>query len=203
MCPDRRIVSLYFDRELPSPWKEKMEAHLDACPECRAVLAGYQNLAEGLRHVPTRTIEAAQERVWEKLAATAAGEKPAEESRDRAVYRRTDRRLWNRTITLPLPAAAAAAALVIIVFLALLAVRGETRPPAQDLMASTGFGLDNQLFDQDMFPMQDMNGVLQYLSSQNNGDFMIIRLPESRSFSRTGEPALINAADYSRSWPFR
>jgi hypothetical protein len=111
------------------------------------------------------------------------------------------KRVWNRTITLPLPAAAAAAVFIIVVFFALAGIgRGTSSPPqvlSPDTMAAAGIGLD----DQGMFPVpvQDMTGVLQYLSSQDGGDFMVIRLPESRKFSRIGEPALINAADYSRS----
>ena len=189
MCPDRQFISLYFDGELPSPWREKMEAHLESCGECRAVLAGYKNLGEQLREVspapqtsPT-TMEAARERVWEKLSAHRTGT-------------RTRTRIWNRYITLPLPAAAAAV-LVVIVFFALVGIRGLTRPSPQNQMVTAGIGIG--LDDYGMVPIQDMGGVLQYLSSQDNGDFMVILLPESRKFSRIGEPALINAADYSRS----
>jgi hypothetical protein len=196
MCPDRKFVSLYFDGELPSPWREKMEAHLESCGECRAVLAGYKNLGEQLREVspapqpssapqpsPTAlasptTLEAAQERVWEKLSGRQA---------------RARTRIWNRCVTLPLPAAAAV--LVVIIFFALIGIRGLTRPSPQNPMVTVGIGLD----DYGMVPIQDMTGVLQYLSSQDNGDFMVILLPESRKFSRIGEPAWINAADYSRS----
>jgi anti-sigma factor RsiW len=42
MCPDRQILSVYLDEELPSPWKEKMEAHVSSCAECQAVLEKYQ-----------------------------------------------------------------------------------------------------------------------------------------------------------------
>ena len=204
MCPDRQIISLYLDGELPSPWNEKMEAHLESCPKCRATLAGYRGIEECLHTVPVKAPEAdsfesvlerAQDRVWKKLTAPAiSGEtiKPK-------VYRPS---VWSRTITLPLPAAAAAAVLIIVVFFALAGLRGGTvsSSPSLDTVAALNIGLD----DQEMVPVTDMSGVLHYLSSQDSGgDFMVIRLPESRNFSRNGEPTLINAADYSRRKEFR
>jgi len=190
MCPDRKMISLYLDGELPSPWKEKLETHLGNCTECRAALTGYRQLGETLRELPEETVQAAQERVWKRLSETSQP----------VLQRKKAKRLWNRTITLPLPAAAAAAALIIVVFLALMGMGRGSQSPSQDMMA-TNIGLDEH--GMVPIPIQDMSGILQYLSSQNNGDFMVIRLPESRSFSRVGEPALINAADYSRRNAFR
>ena len=215
MCPEHQIISLYLDNELPSPWKEKMEAHLETCPECRAALAGYSGLGEQLGDVPEDTIRAAQERVWAKLTAPelAASEKAGPEiyrpRRARSSFSR--QRVWNRTITLPLPAAAAAAVLIIAIgFFAILGTRGKTASLPQNQMAIIPDSFQMVGYEQvtvpitgmvpiaDTIPLTDMSGVLQYLSGMDNGDFMVIRLPESRNFSRAGEPALINAADYSR-----
>ena len=208
-CPDRQMISLYCDGELPSPWKEKMEAHLESCKKCRATLAGYRKLEEQLREEP-KNMEAAQQRVWERLASL-DGNISIEPDAPRAEVRRRwpggGNRIWNtppsqvetkipfwlRNITLPLPVAAAAV-LVFVVFFALIGIRGLTRPEPQDQVMAIG----NQVDDMGMIPMQDMAGVLQYLASQDNIDFMIIPLPEVQKFSRIGEPALINAADYSR-----
>jgi hypothetical protein len=48
-------------------------------------------------------------------------------------------------------------------------------------------------------PTAGINEVLQYLGNRDPGDILIIRLPESRSFTSPGEPAIIKAADYPRS----
>ena len=187
MCPDRQMISLYFDGELPSPWKEKMEAHLVSCPECRSVLAGYRNLGQGIGKLPDETILAARERVWNRLGE--AG--PPRRAAKPAVWKKA----WGRTITLPLPAAAAAAVAVIAIMLfTVMGIRGGDSSIPQESIAALDFDLD----DFGPFPVQDMSGVLQYLSSQDNGDFMVIRLPESKKFSSPGKPAFINAADYSR-----
>lgn len=188
MCPDRQILSLYHDGELPSPWKEKLEAHLESCSECRNILAGYRNLGENPAEARDENMLAAKERVWKNLTA------PELVMPERIAAWRPRKTVWNRTVTLPLPAAAAAAVVIIVALFALANLR-QNRLPAADSMATAGI-----VDDQGMVPVngKDMSGVLEYLSGQDNGDFMIISLPETRQFSRTGEPALINAADYSR-----
>jgi hypothetical protein len=131
-------------------------------------------------------IEAAGEQVWNNIPKTTS--------------RPGGRRIWRRTVTLPLPAAAAAAVLIIVIFLALSGI-GRVAPEraAHDTMASLMPDYLQVVADnQGIVPVQDMADVLKYLSGQDYGDFMVIRLPESRSFSRLGEPALINASDYSR-----
>ena len=182
-----------------------MEAHLESCGECRAALARYGKIGECFRDLPEKAVEAAQERIWGKLAARGFPEAGAPERARRGV---PVRQILYRRVTLPLPAVAAAA-LVVIAFFALVGIRGLGGPSPQNPVATVVPDyIQNipavmpdymQLFGDDQgFPSQDMAGVLQYLSSQDYGDFMVIRLPESRTFSRIGEPALINAADYPR-----
>ncbi|MDR1802546.1 MAG: zf-HC2 domain-containing protein [Treponema sp.] len=199
MCPDRQLISLYCDGELPSPWKEKLEAHLESCAECRNILAGYQNLDGYLQELSRENLQEAEERVWKKLAnevGAAIPDLPENTGQTRRIEW-GQKKVWSRTVTLPLPAAAAAI-LIIIGFLAFM-VRGNANrplPAAQDsVAAATNIGFD----EQGMLDIQDMNDVLQYLSRQDDSiPFMIIHIPESWNFSRSGEPALINAADYSR-----
>ena len=194
MCPDREVISLYHDGELPSPWKEKLETHLESCPACSKVLAGYKYIGKDLEELRTETVQAAQDRVWGKIAGLAAAGADIH-AEDRRIQRTGGvKKIWNRSISLPLPAAAAAAVLIAALFFALLGIRPGMQPKQPDAAAVAKIGLD----DQGIVPVNDMTGVLQYLSSQDNNDVMVIKLPESRHFSRSGDPALINAADYSR-----
>jgi hypothetical protein len=185
MCPDRQILSLYFDGELPSPWKEKMEAHLETCAGCRQRLEAYRAFSSDAGMIGEDEIGAAKERVWLKLTAPA----PVKPGGNKGFFRES---LWNRSVTLPLPAAAAI--FIVIAFFAILSLRGQRvavfsgTPPVASAIDMDVHGIA---------PVSDMNGVLQYLSSQDASEFMIIKLPESRSFSRFGEPALLKAADYS------
>ena len=208
MCPERQIISVYVDGELPSPWREKLEAHLESCGECRVALAKYKNLNGCMLELPEKTVEAARERVWEKLASSGISEsigQPIKQNREEISQRqiRAVKKVWNSRISLPLPAAAAAC-LIIAVFLAVAGTRVSRQSIPQEIPQEIAVSAPIQEYmplfgdDQDILPIQDINGVLQYLSSQEYGDFVVLRLPETRTFSRIGEPALINATDYSR-----
>jgi len=201
MCPDPQLLSIYMDGELPSPWKEKMEAHLAECPACTEKYKNFRHLQEMFKEETNQSrtntangatlqassaeqelIESAKENVWRKM-----------ENRQR--YSR--RSVWRYKISVPLPAAAVAAA-IILVFLTVLFIRGVNLQP-QDPAAKSNFILASEEEDMpSVIPAaQDMNGLLQLLGSDGT-DVLIFRLPESRNFSRSGEPAIIRAADYSR-----
>jgi hypothetical protein len=87
----------------------------------------------------------------------------------------------------PLPLLCAAAALVLA--FGVFFVRN-LRTPAGAVTVLTALEM------QTVVPATDPNGILQYLGNDDSGDIVIIRLPESRSFTSYGEPAIIRAADY-------
>jgi hypothetical protein len=185
MCPDHQILSLYIDEELPSPWKEKMDAHLKLCQMCRVRLAQYHKLKAVLKSDQIEISAELKNRVWDK----AALKKPE----TRYNFANTRSSLWNRTVSLPFPAAAAAG-FIFIAFLVILGTRSPVAPAAYEPEIATGISSDMQ----GMIPFSDMNSVIQYLSSEDMADFTVIRLPETRNFSSSGEPALLKAADYPR-----
>ncbi|MDR0561843.1 MAG: hypothetical protein LBG73_04060 [Spirochaetaceae bacterium] len=170
-----------------------METHLGSCPQCRAQLEQFRRCSHLLKE-PIRVLkdtpgtpdmEAAKERVWQKIR-----------SLDRKIPpRRRKNPIWGRTVAVPLPAVAAAAAVVCAV-LALTLIRQRTGgvPPPQEAVAAGAGMMDVQ----GIVPVSDMNDVLQYLGTQDGSDIVIIRLPESRNFSSSGEPTILKAADYTR-----
>ena len=197
MCPERQIISLYLDGELPSPWKEKLEVHLESCPNCRELLKEYKYLGE-LIHGEDPAMEAAKERVWAKLnALNSSGDyNPIQrESRGKAGDNRS---FWKRSLTLPLPAAAAAAVIVVLLFFVLLGFGQRQYQPNSMAVITDSDNLQLMMNLQEAIPTQDMERILQFLSSQNNNDDVVIMLPENRRFYSSGEPALINAVDHSR-----
>jgi len=215
MCPDPQLLSVYYDGELPSPWKEKMEGHLADCPECRHTLETYGIFRSG-KDSPGASLPAAEtaacERVWNKISGKTDIEADPEKTAGQSIspfhypqkYSQTG--FWRRSVSIPLPAAAAAA-LFIIVFAALWTLRTQGRDTIPNMtVASEEYtlwpsGMDTGFDTSGMYPMADMQGVLQYLGSRDSGDIVIIRLPETRSFLSSGEPAIIRAADYSRRKP--
>ncbi|MDR3160901.1 MAG: hypothetical protein LBU28_04730 [Spirochaetaceae bacterium] len=175
---------MYRDQELPSPWKEKMEAHLAVCPECRTRLEQYRALSRG-GACPDTAAEAAQQRVWRNLS-------PRFQEGPREVRLREEARspLWRRSVSLPLPVAAAAAA--VILALAMMLTGRLSGPALQEPAVADGRGLDVQGF----IPVSGMNDILQYLNNGGADDMVIIHLPESRRFTVSGEPVIVKEADY-------
>jgi hypothetical protein len=125
-------------------------------------------------------VTAAQDRVWRRLRIS--------DAEDRRL--RPADRLWGRRVSLPLPALAAAAAALFLAFAFALTRRTPQPFQNQEPIAASG--------TQGIVPVSDMNSVLQYLGNQDATDIVIIRLPESKNFSCTGEPTILKAADYSR-----
>ena len=191
MCPDRQLLSVYFDGELPSPWKEKMENHIAVCPSCREHLELYRRLSVGPAPDEEEAIKAARDRVWQKM------ELPASPVRatPRAVRFGS---LWQRSISIPIPAAAAIAVLFIALALMWVTRTTNTKEPVGMILAS-----ETDFETPGFIPVSNMDDVLQYLGNRDGGEVVIIRLPESRNFVNYGEPAIIRAADYSRSIPGR
>ncbi|MCL2763274.1 MAG: zf-HC2 domain-containing protein [Treponema sp.] len=186
-CPDRQLLSVYFDGELPSPWKEKMEAHIAGCAQCAQHLTLYRDFSL----VTDEDVDAAQKRVWQKLEQGAALTAPLPRSRPMSANA-----LWRRRISIPLPAAAAIAVIVMLAFLLVLRITGTGETADMTLASGTAFDTPG------IIPVSDdaylMENVLQYLGSRDSSEILIIRLPESRNFVNYGEPAILRAADYSR-----
>jgi hypothetical protein len=189
-CPDRQLLSLYFDKELDSPWKEKMESHIAGCADCARELAAYKQISLSLAPTGDESLKEAQQRVLQKLETSGnySGYKAPT-----AWHGRTSS-IWKRSVSIPVPAAAA---VVFMLFaLALLWVRspGRTEPANMAITAETEILPD-------VIPFSGMESVLQYLGGTDTGEIIILRLPESRNFSSFGEPAIIRAADYTRHAP--
>ncbi len=214
MCPDLQLLSVYMDGELPSPWKEKIAAHINECAVCKEKFENFKRLQELLKKDTTQSrvyveretrnnetrgisipaesrlsedklIEAAKERVWKKL-----------EKAERHFYSREQARadLWQRRISIPLPAAAAAA--VIIAIFAMMWISGNLGGRNLPSDSERSFMFASEEETQGSVPVAGMEGVLKLLGSDGS-DVIILQLPESTSFLRAGEPAIIRAADYS------
>jgi len=191
-CSFRRWLSIYYDGEMDSPWKEKMEAHIAGCPDCAKQLAAFKNISLSLAPAEDELPDEAQQRVQQKLETSGHysgyGDRPGWAPP-----------LWKRRISIPIPAAAAA--VFILIALAFLWARspGRLEKTGAVNMAITA---ETEILP-DVIPFSGMESVLQYLGSTDTGDIIILKLPESRNFASYGEPAMIKAADYTRIVPAR
>jgi hypothetical protein len=107
---------------------------------------------------------------------------------------RARRSLWQRRVSLPLPAAAAA--VILLLFAAYWFRGGFKAEPNLNSNSGVVLAVDEV---PGIIPA-DMSGVLKYLDTEG-ADVLILRLPESRKFMSSGEPAIIKAADYPRRYP--
>ncbi|MDR2536967.1 MAG: hypothetical protein LBC46_01555 [Treponema sp.] len=164
-----------------------MEAHLVSCPQCVERLAALRRLTlrSGDDEALETALSAAQERVWQRLSRLEPAAGVAWKQRPG---------IWRRRVSVPLPAIAVAAAALVMA--ATFMLIQQTAPQTSDTMA---VAQSPQSMTVPVVPVSTLNDVLQYLGNQDTTDIMLIRLPESKSFSSSGEPALIKAADYSRS----
>ena len=224
MCPDRQLFSIYMDGELPSPWKEKLETHLEECSECREKLNNLLHLRElftketsqkrtyvektktgtsaGTPEVLSLSeqdlMEKAKERIWQKLESGYNFRRSRLIRQSRHFY---SQNMWKRKVSLPIPAAAAAA-IVIALLTAFWVNKGSVNNSGfayqtADLPEKSGFILAAEEELPGIMPVGDFNSVLQYLGVERS-EVIILQLPESRNFSRSGEPAIIRSADYTR-----
>jgi hypothetical protein len=93
MCPDRSILSAWFDGEVDLKWSNEISVHLESCDECRNYIQSIEDQKTLLQSAPLPDFEESLERVKSRIR----GKRTVQGSI----------RFWERRI--PLPAAAAAA----------------------------------------------------------------------------------------------
>ncbi|MDR3325324.1 MAG: zf-HC2 domain-containing protein [Spirochaetaceae bacterium] len=215
MCPEKQILSVYFDGELPERFKEKITKHLASCGRCREALDAFGGLSRALSMGASGDALcapslAAQRRVWDTLSV----ENFAAVGRRRGALRRRfpEDALLRRSVRIPLPFAAAAG--LVIVFAA--AVLGYEVSGLADAPEGLKAGVLARYVDDEeadslyyegvysegrefgsTIQASNMDDVLRYVEN-NSSDIVSMRLPESKNFRRFGEPKLVNASDYPR-----
>jgi hypothetical protein len=170
-----------------------MESHIAGCTHCARRLKEYRHFS--IKPVedmaPHESMGLARERIWQKLEQR-AGMTGNDYHPLRAWPQVPGDAIWRRRLSIPVPAAAAIVLMVALAFLVLFRMTGTAEASDMTLASETEFDAPG------IIPIADMEDVLQYLGSRDNGELIILRLPESRSFVNYGEPAIIKAADYSR-----
>ena len=89
MCPDREILSAYFDGEIGSPWERAIAEHVASCEHCREMLWAP---GEDPQHPAARTPPWNGGSRWRGSAA-------ASRTRPRPTGRRLP--VWRRAVSLP------------------------------------------------------------------------------------------------------
>jgi anti-sigma factor RsiW len=139
MCPDEILLTAFVDNEVPSPWKERIELHLEQCERCRTRVETYRELRVRLRSadsIDALQLAHAVQRIRLSLEET---EKAASMKGARRLVARYPilLALSSRRVSVPLPLLVASA--LLIVFFAGLAfgIFGAGRYANQALALST------------------------------------------------------------------
>jgi anti-sigma factor RsiW len=200
MCPEPGLISAWVDGEVPSPWKERIAAHVATCAGCAARVARYRRLSGLLSEGAPADESAIVSRIEARLGGSLDGlvETPMSAAPSSAapgtpregldVSLPGHPRFWGRNIPLPLPVAIAAGA----IFLFFAGVAATTfirpaKPAVQTLAASEIKPTDSQA--------ANMEALVHYLESQNAQVNLTIQLPSGTTFDSSGKPFVMKATD--------
>ena len=188
MCPDRELLSVWVDGEIPSPWRETIDRHVGACPGCAAVVASMRE-TKALFSADIASMDeatcAAKTRLQERLESSL----PSRQTVHSNGFRSGAGALWLHKFSVPFPAAAAAALVLAVLGFSLLA-SGRRNADLQVAVrrafeatpvATSGMGIES---------------IIEYVSSQNTPFSININLPAEAFGGTAGEPFIVREADY-------
>jgi len=134
-CPDPDLYSALYDGEVPSPWKEKLEAHLAHCERCSGRFARYGMMGTALK---AGFADAEQGAEWLEGSFDRLSARLATASRDGAVtpFALARARWANRSVRMSLPALAAMLIAAIVLPSTLVMVASRNRAEAMPALAS-------------------------------------------------------------------
>lgn len=192
MCPDETLLTAYVDDEVPSPWKERIEMHLDQCERCRDRVAQYRALRATLK-VADAIDDARLQEVAQRIQVSLDDRlvNLARAPRRNAVLERYPHLAMfsSRRISVPLPLLAAS--LLLLVFFAGLAfgLFGWRRNVGQALALSTKLPAATSA---------NIESLVSTLSQTDSSQFVTIRAPGDFSQSLTNTTpvyVIYNTAD--------
>lgn len=183
MCPDREILSAYFDGELDTFWKFKVENHLRECAVCRDQVLLYKKIRSQLPRVNPGFISSCQETVWRKL----------EEATAHMVIHQGP---MQRKVVIPLPVLAAA--VVLLFFFAGLSfyqqrINHELLISIQETPESLSMELSYQTLQQ----LKTLAEILSGETPSANATEVFLTIPSQPVFQTNGAPQVIRAIDFA------
>jgi predicted anti-sigma-YlaC factor YlaD len=184
MCPDRELLSAYFDSEVASPWLRDIEAHVSVCQLCQARLAGMEQTRLLLKAEEAQHWRAPMERVRRRILAHV----PQERQRVSA---------WRRQVSLPLPVAALAAALLLTFGVTLAVVASRPNMGYIRVTKAPAGGTEYQF----AVPYDKVESLLKSMGGANASIESVMTIPKSVKLIPVGEPRMGKANEFPRIKP--
>ncbi len=185
MCPDREILSAYFDGEIDPPWDRAIAEHLAGCERCQALIEGLEETRRRLRADPVLNVREPMERVRRGILAGVRPLSPPAPT-------------WRRRVEVPLPLAvlAATAFVALGIGLAVTLARSEmgyvrvTRAPAG--------GTEYQF----AVPYDKVESLLKSVGgAAANSEDVMMKLPKDVKLVPVGQPRMGMEAEHPRKKP--
>jgi predicted anti-sigma-YlaC factor YlaD len=184
MCPDREILSAYFDGEIAAPWGREVEAHLAACSLCRGTLAGMENTRRLLRGEEGPEARAPMERVRRRILARAGTANPRVSA-------------WRRQVSLPLPVAVLAAALLLTLGISLAVLASRTSMGFIRVTRAPAGGTEYQF----AVPYDKVEALLKSMGGADANIESVMTIPKNVKLIPVGEPRMGKATEFTRKKP--
>lgn len=193
MCPDKELLSAFFDGEVENPWQSELEVHLKECEHCREIIASFRSLHLVLQEDRQPDCKPAQLRTLERI------------QHGSQIIQLEKSSFWKKRLQVPLPMVAAAACLLILFtstftfFLGKSSATSNRQIAVADSTPRISESIDTEpplligLHD------DDLETIIRLIEDRNYSNEVIIRLPEDSSFSMAGEPKFIRAKDLNGS----
>ncbi len=177
MCPDDRILSMFYDDQLSGQERARVLDHASGCSRCGNIISGYERISAFLVSQPLPDFSAGRERIR------------------KAVFRRPPKpsplALFSRKISVPIPIAAAAVAALIVLLIGIGVLDDFNAAPGVVAAIVPGPLTDVQNIQN----VRDLDELLQALADQNGLREMTIELPEAHGYSLRGEPQFLREAE--------
>ncbi len=176
MCPDKNLLSAFFDGELDQRFGVAVESHVVECDSCSKFLGELEGLHSVLMVDDLRQHPENQAATWNLLRQRLAVAIPLP--------------LWKRRFQVPVPILGLATLLVVLLsiglFLSLNSQRGYM--PFDSVTRSHLAGSE----------MTSVDDILNYLDARGEHAASIFNLPQDTELHCWSEPTLIRAVDCQR-----
>jgi len=180
MCPDKELLSAYFDGEIPSPWKETIAAHVASCPECSRALDTFAAGASLLRAAPEPDFESRKDAVFNRVAAHVTSER---------------RFAFPSRIMIPLPAAVAAvAAIAFLLGMFITRQAPGTEIAARSTQTIPGIAVPAGAAYEGTPVSTDTRRLLDVLEGKEIEINITVKLPETSNLKMSGEPEILTVS---------
>jgi len=181
MCPDREIISAYFDGEIAPPWVRTIADHITGCERCRSFYEELESTRQRLRAEPVMNVREPMERVRRGIL---SGARPPLRPLP----------AWRRRVEVPLPLALLAATALIALGLGLAVAVSRNGFGYIRVTRAPAGGAEYQF----AVPYDKVESLLKSVGGAAANSEDVMTLPKNVKLIPVGVPRMGTEAEYPR-----